>query len=134
MPADRDPTERTRALATFRSEAAACTRCHARGWLHVEDGQTAGPLFHLEATGRAPILCVMEAPNRDDTFEPAKGRLTVGGQTDPTGRFLEELRTWTFAPRTSCARTRCSACRATTGAAIRSLARCATHAGPGSSA
>lgn len=33
----------------------------------------------------------MEAPNFEDSFLPTKGRLTIGGQTDPTGSFLEEL-------------------------------------------
>jgi len=51
----------------------------------------ARPMFHEEGSLDAQVLFVLEAPNRDDTFHPRKGRLTVEPDTDPTGAFLAEL-------------------------------------------
>lgn len=79
-------------LGVFREEAGSCQRCHDRELLHVhDDGRRAFPLFHKGTTGRARVLCVMEAPNFEDTYDPDKGCLTVEADTDPTGRFLHEL-------------------------------------------
>lgn len=51
---------------------------------------SAMPLFHEEGNLDADVLFVMEAPNRDDTFDPLKGRLTLQPDTDPSGRFFHE--------------------------------------------
>lgn len=37
------------------------------------------------------IFFVLEAPNRDDTFDPDKGYLTYDYDTDPSGRLFREL-------------------------------------------
>ena len=79
-------------LTSFQIEAGACVRCHELGLLHVhEDGRRSRPLFHEDTTGRSRVLCVMEAPNFEDTYDVDKGRLTIHPETDPTGRFLAEL-------------------------------------------
>jgi uracil-DNA glycosylase len=42
---------------------------------------------------RSDLLFVAEAPNRDDTFNEAKGHLAVEPETDPSGAFFYELYT-----------------------------------------
>lgn len=70
----------------------ACRTCH--------DGACAGgaatgsrPLFMKNRPRRSDLLFVAEAPNRDDTFNEAKGYLTVDPDTDPSGAFFHELYT-----------------------------------------
>lgn len=41
--------------------------------------------------GGTDILFIMEAPNRDDTYKPDKGYLTIGPNTDPSGKFFHDL-------------------------------------------
>lgn len=48
-------------------------------------------MFHEDGNLQARVMFVLEAPNRDDTFHPRKGRLTVEPDTDPTGAFLCDL-------------------------------------------
>jgi hypothetical protein len=51
----------------------------------------ARPLFQLDSSIRRRIIFVFEAPNLANTYDPAKGRITCGVDTDPTGRFMFEL-------------------------------------------
>lgn len=64
-----------------------CRTCHDAGRLHPG----ARPLFGRFRGERSDLLFVLEAPNHDDTFNPAKGYLTVEPDTDPSGRFFHEL-------------------------------------------
>lgn len=62
-----------------------CTRCQSL----LEPG--AYPLFQKAPSLPCRVLFILEAPNRDDTFDPAKGHLTYDTDTDPSGRFFREL-------------------------------------------
>jgi uracil-DNA glycosylase len=46
------------------------------------------PLFHKAGNLHSPVVFVMEAPNWTDTFDKAKGHLTIDTDTDPTGVFF----------------------------------------------
>ncbi len=69
-----------------------CRRCHelAEPLVFVGKEGIARPLFHEEGNLESDILFILEAPNYGDTFDPEKGRMTFGEDTDPTGRFFEE--------------------------------------------
>lgn len=64
-----------------------CTECKCNGLL--DEGAFA--VFQKEAPRSFEILFVLEAPNRDDTYNPDKGYLTVDPYTDPSGRFFCDL-------------------------------------------
>jgi uracil-DNA glycosylase len=64
-----------------------CRQCKDEGLL---DG-CAFPIFAEKAPLSFDILFILEAPNRDDTYNPAKGYLTVDALTDPSGRLFHEL-------------------------------------------
>jgi uracil-DNA glycosylase family 4 len=51
----------------------------------------ATPMLPKDPTARLGVLVVGEAPNYDDTFDPAKRRLTYDKDTDPTGKFMHAL-------------------------------------------
>lgn len=64
-----------------------CTQCRCDGLLDTE----AFPVFQKEAPRSFDILFILEAPNRDDTYNPKKGYLTVDHDTDPSGRLFYDL-------------------------------------------
>ena len=66
-----------------------CKDCRMNKKSLIHD--SAFPLFMEKAPFSFDILFIMEAPNYQDTINPAKGFLTVNNETDPTGRFLYEL-------------------------------------------
>jgi uracil-DNA glycosylase family 4 len=85
-------TSRLEALRRFREAASHCTDCRSAGLVHkTDDGEWARPLFHLEGTGSSDVLCVFEAPNYSDTYDPDKRRMTCNPGTDPSGQFTYEL-------------------------------------------
>ncbi len=49
------------------------------------------PIFSKDEPRSFDILFILEAPNRDDTYNPNKGYLTVDPRTDPSGRFFHDL-------------------------------------------
>jgi uracil-DNA glycosylase len=55
----------------------------------LDDGAFA--VFQKDTPRSFDILFILEAPNRDDTYNPRKGYLTVDPDTDPSGRFFCEL-------------------------------------------
>jgi len=84
---------RTR-LVVYQQEARGCARCRDLGLLYEDrEHGWSRPLFHRNPTCSSGLLIVLEAPNKEDTFSPAKGHLTCGPKTDPTGQFLYELLT-----------------------------------------
>lgn len=64
-----------------------CTQCRCDGLLDDE----AFAVFQKDAPRLFDILFILEAPNRDDTYNPRKGYLTVDPGADPSGRFFCEL-------------------------------------------
>lgn len=64
-----------------------CTQCSCDGLLD----KGAFAIFQKEEPRSFDILFILEAPNRDDTYNPDKGYLTIGPDTDPSGRFFCEL-------------------------------------------
>ncbi len=64
-----------------------CAKCKCDGLL--DHGAFA--VFQKEAPRSFDILFILEAPNRDDTYNPKKGYLTVDPDTDPSGRFFCDL-------------------------------------------
>lgn len=79
-------------LATYQSDAKACTLCREHELLHVDEQYgCARPIFQRSPTGALGIMVVGEAPNWDDTFLPSKRHLTYEADTDPTGRFMRTL-------------------------------------------
>jgi uracil-DNA glycosylase len=79
------------ALQSWRAEALRCSACHGLGLVHRESDARAPPLFDKHLDGSAGVLVVAEAPNWDDTYDPAKGYLTYDRDTDPTGTFAVHL-------------------------------------------
>lgn len=49
------------------------------------------PLFMRTTPASTDVLFILEAPNRDDTYNSEKGYLTVDSQTDPSGTFFHDL-------------------------------------------
>jgi uracil-DNA glycosylase len=83
-----------RRLTVFQSEAAQCTSCHDFGLVHIDEHHgVAKPMLQKMPTGALGLLIVAEAPNWEDTYDPAKGHLTYDKDTDPTGRFIHALLT-----------------------------------------
>jgi len=71
----------------FVKECRRCTRCKADRLLDSE----AFPIRMKKPPSSTDILFVLEAPNRDDTYNPRKKYLTVEPDTDPSGRFFYDL-------------------------------------------
>lgn len=78
-------------IEVLQNEAARCTRCHEEGLLHTDGGNRAYPVFQRNPPWPVRVLVVAEAPNFDDSFNPAKRRLTLEPGTDPSGEFMFEL-------------------------------------------
>lgn len=72
-------------------EVKSCARCHHEMLLHVEAKERAYPLFQRSPPWPVRVMVVGEAPNYEDSFDPAKRRLTLEPDTDPTGAFMFEL-------------------------------------------
>lgn len=89
---DVDPMSVIESEPEWRLKLRKCRKCHELEEPLVFIGKEgiARPLFYEGGALDADILFVLEAPNRDDTFDPDKGRMTFGEETDPTGRFFEE--------------------------------------------
>lgn len=49
------------------------------------------PIFMKHPPKEFDILFILEAPNRDDTYNPSKKYLTIDPDTDPSGSFFYEL-------------------------------------------
>lgn len=64
-----------------------CSQCRNESLLD----QRAFPLFAKHPSQSFDILFILEAPNRDDTYNPKKGYITVDPRTDPSGRFFHYL-------------------------------------------
>ena len=64
-----------------------CTECSSNGLLD----ERAFAIFQKDAPRSFDILFILEAPNRDDSYNPKKGYLTVDPGTDPSGRFFCDL-------------------------------------------
>ena len=77
---------------TWRVAIRDCRLCHEAEPPLVHPA--AKPLLHEEGDLGADVLFVAEAPNREDTLDPAKGRITVSAETDPSGRFFHERLTF----------------------------------------
>lgn len=73
----------------LRGRIGRCRACYDNVPSLVEPG--ARPLFMKNNPKPQSILFVLEAPNRDDTFNPDKGYLTVDPNTDPSGSFFCDL-------------------------------------------
>jgi len=73
-------------------EVRQCSRCFKleKPCAFIGKEGLARPLFYEGGNWESDILFVMEAPNHGDTFDPDKGRMTFGEESDPTGRFFEE--------------------------------------------
>jgi uracil-DNA glycosylase family 4 len=71
----------------YKAECQGCDVCKKEGLLH----EAARPLFMHWEPRRTDVLFVLEAPNDDDTTNPAKGYITVDDKTDQTGKFLHWL-------------------------------------------
>lgn len=68
-------------------DAKKCEKCKREGLLDPN----AFPIFMKKAPGQTDILFVLEAPNRDDTYNPIKKYLTIDPNTDPSGKFFYKL-------------------------------------------
>ncbi len=75
------------AYGAYKAACRGCTLCKEQGLLH----EAARPLFMNWEPRRTDVLFVLEAPNDDDTTNPAKGYITVDDKTDETGKFLHWL-------------------------------------------
>ena len=64
-----------------------CVRCREKNLLDSRSF----PIFAKNTPQSFDILFILEAPNRDDTYNPLKGYLTVDPSTDPSGRFFYDL-------------------------------------------
>lgn len=69
-----------------------CRICHKveTPLVFLGDSGDARPLFFEEGNYGADILFILEAPNKTDTFEADKGRMTFGDGSDRTGEFVED--------------------------------------------
>lgn len=71
----------------FKAECSRCNRCKSGSLLDPK----AFPILMKLSPRATDILFVLEAPNRDDTYNPGKGYLTIDPETDPSGRFFYDL-------------------------------------------
>jgi uracil-DNA glycosylase len=72
---------------SFAEECRRCTRCKGDGLLDPN----AFPIMMKNPPGSTDILFILEAPNKDDTYNPKKRYLTVEPDADPSGRFSHDL-------------------------------------------
>ncbi|BDG08210.1 uracil-DNA glycosylase family protein [Anaeromyxobacter paludicola] len=79
------------ALAACKAATGPCATCQAERLLHGEGQDRAYPVVQRAPPWPVKVMAVMEAPNRSDTFDEGKRRLTVEADTDPTGSFMWEL-------------------------------------------
>ena len=75
------------AWGAYKARCGECTSCHRDQLLD----ERAFPIFQKEPPRSTDVLFVLEAPNRDDTYDPQKQHLTIDPETDPTGRLFFEL-------------------------------------------
>jgi len=68
----------------FKEECHKCKLCDDVGIRY----KNSFPLFMQKAPVNTDILFVFEAPNWTDTFTPSKRFLTVGPDTDPSGKYF----------------------------------------------
>lgn len=78
-------------IEVLQGEASPCMRCHDVGLLYSDGGNRAYPVFQRDPPWPVRVLVVGEAPNFDDSFNPAKRRLTLEPGTDPSGEFMFDL-------------------------------------------
>ena len=71
----------------FKVECRRCDCCKKDGLLDSE----AFPILMKSSPRETDILFVLEAPNRDDTYNPDKKHLTIEPDTDPSGSFFYDL-------------------------------------------
>jgi len=71
----------------FATEYRRCVRCKVDGLLDPK----AFPILMKDPPKSTEVLFILEAPNRDDTCNLNKRHLTVGPETDPSGRFFHDL-------------------------------------------
>jgi len=71
----------------FVEECGQCTQCKRYGLL----APGAFPVLMKNPPRSTDILFILEAPNKDDTYNQEKGYLTVKPDTDPSGRFFYDL-------------------------------------------
>jgi len=90
----------TETWAKLVAEQSTCEECRLRKKLGLVDvggselvDHRAKPLFGRFDPWKNGLLFVFEAPNLEDTIDPAKGYLTYDQETDPTGRFARVLMT-----------------------------------------
>lgn len=69
---------------------AKCMKCDICMKEHLLDNH-AYPLFRNYPPKSIKILFILEAPNKDDTYNSLKGYLTVDSNTDPSGRLFFKL-------------------------------------------
>jgi uracil-DNA glycosylase family 4 len=79
------------AVELLQVEARSCARCNGERLLFADGTNCAYPLFQKDPPWPARVVIVAEAPNFDDSFDPAKRRLTVEPGTDPSGAFMFDL-------------------------------------------
>ncbi len=80
----------------WKNRVSGCKYCEQKSNCHAPLEPGAFPLFTNYDPRPGDPLCVLEAPNRDDTFDPRLGYLSVGDGTDPSASFLGELMMSTF--------------------------------------
>ncbi|MGC3996994.1 MAG: uracil-DNA glycosylase family protein [Anaeromyxobacter sp.] len=78
-------------IELLQDAARSCARCQGDALLHSEPENRAYPVFQQSPPWPVRVVVVGEAPNFDDTFDPAKRRLTLEPGTDPTGAFMFDL-------------------------------------------
>jgi hypothetical protein len=79
---------RSKFLETYRT----CDKCKSQNLLD----KRSFAIFTKYTPCSYNILFILEASNRDDTYNPKKGYLTVAELTDPSGRFFHDLFTNEF--------------------------------------
>jgi len=66
-----------------------CRICHKEAPPFIDPKSF--PLFMKNPPQSTDILFILEAPNRDDTYNSQKGYLTIGPDTDESGKFFFKL-------------------------------------------
>lgn len=82
-----DVTNKSAEWQEFKNECKQCNRCKNENLLDPE----AFPILMKSPPRKTDILFVLEAPNRDDTYNSNKKYLTIEPDTDPSGRFFYDL-------------------------------------------
>ncbi len=76
-------------------EVSKCRKCTRNIQNSLIDAN-AFPLFMGRQPGCTDVLFVFEAPNKDDTYNPKKGFITIESDTDPSGALFNKLFTETL--------------------------------------